>query len=324
MLKFKTGYSNFILVMSFFIAMFFFSQAPAAAGPSKIIAMDPMVSQWLLALKCVEGAKDILIGEVGKSNYMSEIFPELKDNIMRKKTDNVESIMLLNPRIIFLKTGTEHNLSDLKKSGVEIVSFDFEKLDDIFKGVAAMGRSLKMEKRAEELNEYFKKAMETTGKDIGKNANNGPKPRVYFANSNVYSSVGKGMYQNFLIETAGGASVTANAPGSKIQISLEELIKWDPEIIITASYCSETPDMIMQNDKLKDLAAVKNKKIFVMPRYITSWDMPVPESLLGIIWLSNKLHPEIKLDLNRKIKDFYKIFYNTKVDDSKIEKMINR
>ncbi len=294
-----------------------------AGESSKIMAMDPMLSQWLLALKCSEGAKDILITEVGKNEYMPDIFPGLKNSIMRKKIDNAESLMLLNPKMIFIKTGTDHNYSELKKSGVEVVSFDFETIEDIFSGVSIMGGKLKMENRAESLVQYFKNVLDETRKNVEKKSKLTSKPRVYYANSNIYNSMGRGMYQNFLIETAGGVSVTSNSSGSKIQISVEELIKYDPQIIITAAYCSDTPDMIMKNDKLKDLSAVKNKKIFVMPRYVTSWDMPAPESILGVIWLAQKFDSNLKLDLNKQMKDFYLLFYDIKMSGGEAEKILN-
>ncbi len=310
-----------ILIMIFMFVSNY--NLPAYAG-DKIIAMDPMLSQWLLAFKRSESVKNILITEVGKSKYMLEVFPDLKDSIMLKKIDNAESLIMLNPEMIFIKTGTDHNYSELKKSGIEIITFDFEKLEDIFKGVRTMGEKLKMEKRAEKFIEYFKAVIDDARKNAAnKNAESGLIPRVYFANSNIYHSYGGGMYQNFLIEAAGGKSVTSSAAGSKIQVAIEELIKYDPEIIITASYCSDTPDMIMKNDKLKDLSAVKNKKIFVMPRYLSSWDMPVPESIAGILWLSLKINPEVNVDLNAKLKNFYLLFYNLKLDDSGIDKILN-
>jgi len=308
-------------VSLFFVFAFILCGCAVADEAAKIVVMDPMLSQWVLAIKCVSGVNDLLITEVGKSDYMSAIFPGLKDNIMRKKIDNTESLLLLNPKIVFVKKYSEHENSDFKKSGLKIVSVEFEKLDDILNGVKTIGESLQFETRAVTLIEHYKKAIDEVNESVAKIVKTA-RPRVYFANSNIYNSFGAGMFQNFLIETAGGISVTSNASGSKIQTSVEELIKWDPEIIVTASYCSDTPDLIIKNDKLKDLNAVKNKKIFVMPHYVTSWDMPVPESLPGIMWLASKFNPGLNTGLNDRIKEFYKIFYNIKIDDAEIEKIM--
>jgi len=322
MFKFNNVRMNLMLTGLLVLLTIFPLSISIADNASKFMAIDPMLSQWLLSFKCREGAKDILICEVARNEYMSGIFPELKENIMKNKADNAESLMLLNPKAIFVKKGAEHNLSEVKKSGIEIVSFDFEKPEDIFNGIKTMGEILKMEKRAEEMTAYFKDAIDKSNENAAKNSKKS-KPRVYFANSNIYQSFGNGMYQNFLIETAGGASVTSKSSGAKIQISIEELIKLDPEIIITASYCSDKPGMIIKNEKLKDLSAVKNEKIFVMPHYVSSWDMPIPESILGITWLSAKIYPESKIDLNKSVKDFYQKFYNLKIDDEKIKNILN-
>lgn len=45
------------------------------------------------------------------------------------------------------------------------------------------------------------------------------------------------------------------------------------------------------------------------PRVFAPWDIPTPESFLGIVWMALKLHPDLPLDLEAEVKRFYREFY---------------
>jgi len=92
---------------------------------------------------------------------------------------------------------------------------------------------------------------------------------------------------------AKGELVSKDVNKFKFNIDTEQLLVWNPDFIITTKYTKDTIDSIYSNNTYKDLKAVKNKHIYKMPSYILSWDLPVPESFLGIIWLSNILYGDI-------------------------------
>jgi iron complex transport system substrate-binding protein len=54
---------------------------------------------------------------------------------------------------------------------------------------------------------------------------------------------------------------------------------------------------------------VKAGRVYKMPRIISPWDVPTPESILGILWMAAKLHPELSLDVAEEARAFYREFF---------------
>lgn len=46
---------------------------------------------------------------------------------------------------------------------------------------------------------------------------------------------------------------------------------------------------------------------------MSAWDMPCPQTILGIMWLSKKINPQVfkDIDIMEEVNDFYQKFYGT-------------
>lgn len=121
------------------------------------------------------------------------------------------------------------------------------------------------------------------------------RPRVYFAgNSSFFNTAGSGMYQHSLIENAGGENVAAGISDSYwAEISYEQLLAWNPEVIVLAADADYTIEDVLADSNLKGCDAVENGRVYQIPGSIENWDSPVPGGLLGSAYLASMLHPEI-------------------------------
>ena len=54
------------------------------------------------------------------------------------------------------------------------------------------------------------------------------------------------------------------------------------------------------------------------------WDRPSPESILGILWLAQKLYPEqfADFDLEAESRTFYRTFYGHLIDHAQFMRFI--
>jgi iron complex transport system substrate-binding protein len=60
-----------------------------------------------------------------------------------------------------------------------------------------------------------------------------------------------------------------------------------------------------------------------MPGLAAAWDTPVPDSLLGIMWLAETLYPEeVNLDLKDEVMAFYADFYNYRLTDDEVTQLL--
>ena len=58
-------------------------------------------------------------------------------------------------------------------------------------------------------------------------------------------------------------------------------------------------------------AAVENGNVYQIPGDAEAWDSPVPSGILGAVWLSSVLHPDLcsEADSIAVMNEFYETFY---------------
>ena len=104
-------------------------------------------------------------------------------------------------------------------------------------------------------------------------------------------------YNNFYINLAGGKNVAKDL-GMFTDVGIEQIIAWDPEVILLNGFEPKlTPKQVYDNKLLADVTAVKNRRVYQLPLGGYRWDPPSHESPLTWLWLSMVLHPE-KFDWN--------------------------
>ena len=119
-------------------------------------------------------------------------------------------------------------------------------------------------------------------------------PTVYMAgNSSVLQTAGPAMYQNYMIENAGGLNAAASVEDTYwAEVSYEQVLDWDPDYIILASDADYDVDSVLNDAALADCTAVKEGHVYQLPHAIEAVDSPVPGSFLGSVYLGSVLHPE--------------------------------
>lgn len=163
--------------------------------------------------------------------------------------------------------------------------------------------------RAAALRTYFDKVLEEIAAELA-DIPVQEKPKVLFVGTEPLQVASGDMYQTEMIAIAGGVSASQDLPGYWKDVSLEQVIIWDPEVIVIAPYSMVRPDDILTDPYWQSVAAVRERRIYKMPRLIAPWDVPVPESVLGIIWLAKVLHPDrISLSPQLEAQRFCREFY---------------
>jgi iron complex transport system substrate-binding protein len=129
-----------------------------------------------------------------------------------------------------------------------------------------------------------------------KTANVAMWPRVYHeidaSDPAKIFTVGPGSYINDLIDIAGGVNIAARAGSAYPQLSAEEILRSDPEIIVlAASDYSAKPSQVAARQGWSVIAAVKNGRIVTIePNLINRPGPRVGEAAEAYAKL---VHPEL-------------------------------
>lgn len=123
--------------------------------------------------------------------------------------------------------------------------------------------------------------------------------------------VGGAHFRSWQIEMAGGENVGVEIDHGSQWINHEQLLVWDPDIILLNAFQAElVPQMLYDDPLLQDLAAVRERRIYAFPVGGDRWEAPVAESPLGWMWLSELLHPDLfDWDLQAEITAAHELLY---------------
>jgi len=249
--------------------------------PQRIVSLAPSTTELIYAL----GAGNKVVGVTDFDNYP----PEVKDvpKVGGFKGPNVEAITAQKPDIIFASTlSGKEQMESLEKMGIPVVMLEAKNIAQIYQSIKIIGQITGTEKKGEELI----KQMQDKIKEINDKVKELPKVSVFYLVSlDGNWTAGKGTFIDELINLAGGKNVAEDVNGWA-QYSVEELVKKNPDVIITSPHAGNVKD-IKNMAGYKDTNAVKNDKIFV----ISNDDIISRASnriVLGLEEIAKFLHPE--------------------------------
>lgn len=140
------------------------------------------------------------------------------------------------------------------------------------------------------------------------------------------STNARGSFQGEVIDKVGGinvADVEIVSAGSGSEVSLEQVVNWNPDVILV-----EEPDvyrMVTTDNAWDVLDAVKSGRVYIIPDvpYSCMGNPPSVNRVLGILWLGDILYPEkYGIDIKSEFREFYKLFYHVELDDGQIAKIL--
>ena len=249
---------------------------------------------------------------------------------------NYEAVIAANPTIA-INSGKINDtmVSDcdaLSESlGIPVVAVD-NKLNNSAEAFRFMGELLGVEDHAEELAQYAEQVFTDINalSDIPEEK----KVSVYFGNGeDSLETAPRGSQHAQILDAINAVNVAdlELGDGSRVQISAEQLLAWDPDVIVVngepkadKSGNSAAED-ILSNPDYASLKAVQDQKVYGTPNAPFSWvDRPAgPNRLIGMRWFSALIYPEyIKCDINEEIHKFFDLFYHVDLSDEQLENVL--
>jgi len=285
--------------------------------PQRLVSGYYITTSMLLAL----GQRDKLVGIEAKASsrpIYSLAAPELLElpNVGSAKEFDLEGCAALEPDLIILPLRLKDAAETLTELGLTVLTVNPESLEGLNNTISLLGAATGAAEKAQALLDYN----QDTKDFLSRTLTGAPRPRVYLAgNSSYLNTAGTEMYQNTLIELGGGENVAAGLTDAYWkEISYEQLLAWDPEVIITASGADYNLADLTGDPQLAQLTAIQNGAVYSIPDSIEAWDAPVPSALVGSRCVASILHGDLYPleDYQRDAADFYQTFYGIEIDPS--------
>jgi iron complex transport system substrate-binding protein len=291
--------------------------------PERIVSGYYISSSACIAL----GLADKLVGIEARAStrpIYALAAPSLLElpNVGTAREFNLEACIALHPDLVILPLRLRDAADTLSELGVPAILVNPESYAELLEMVALIGEAAGTAEIANRLLDYY----ELSTFDIERTVAVLPydnRPSVYMCGVSSYlTTAPRGMYQSVMIELAGGMNA-ANIDGdSWVEISYEQLLAINPEVMVIPAEASYDVSAIMGDAQLQKLSAVVSGKVYKMPADFEAWDSPVPSCMLGARWLLHVLHENLySMDsLRKEAADFYREFYGIGINTALIVK----
>lgn len=296
---------------------------------NNVVSIHPIFTQmtWSLApskLKNVDKVfKSRYLSEGGTNAFSSEDMNKLKNlpvtNAFFQGVDP-EQITKLNPDIL-ITISKDPNLKKLKQQlNVPILVLSKDSLNDYEKSFRILGKVLGNEKEANNLADYWKQTIAEVSKENEKKQVK-DRPKVYYAGSEgSLQTVGSKTIMASIVDTAGGNNVsdelTGNQTNENAAVSMEQVILWNPDIIILQN--QKQKDEIMNDNAWKKINAVKNGKVYVQLKYA---QMDGVTALSSLLWCNNVINQKYNEKFNEEMKTFYLKFFKYNITKDQLAEL---
>lgn len=251
-------------------------------------------------------------------------------------TGNIEEILKANPDIIINKGDVDsahieisNKIEEQLKIPVVMIDGSLDKIDEAYK---FLGEILDEKERAEELAAYSSDVLSGI-KEFEENLPQEKRKRVFYAaGPQGLETSPEGSINTEVLDYVGGENVVVTSNDiRRMDVNLEQVIVWDPEIIIISANGGGDDDgayeRIRSQEGWKNISAVKNDLVFEIPRAPFDWFNRPPSvtRLIGLQWLANLIYPEeYDIDIEAEVKDYMEKFFFYELSDEEVNDILKK
>lgn len=241
----------------------------------------------------------------------------------RGNTTNLETLLALKPDLILdigsvARTFVEVADRVAAQTGIPYALLD-GRFDKLVESYRLHGQLTGETARTEELARYCDDVIRTCRARVA-TVPMEKRPRVYYARGPRGLDTGLGGSINVeTIEFMGAVNVAGGVRGGLATVSLEQVLVWNPEVIITID--QDFAVNVRSDPSWAAVSAVREGRVHLSPKLPFGWvDFPPAVNRIpGLWWLGKILYPALfPENLTAITRDFYGRFYHRVPDDAQI------
>ncbi|SEN28488.1 ABC transporter substrate-binding protein [Paenibacillus sp. OV219] len=256
-------------------------------------------------------------------------YPEIlkvNNNIMQAdgSAPNVEGILKLAPDVVYQwTTHGDGAIKPLEDAGVNVVAVNWGTYEDDIERYTLYGKALGKQDRVDEVFAHQAKAKEDVLKVTQNLTEDERQDHVFVSaiNDNQINVWGTELPHTPVHKVENAAFTKGKISDIDADINVETLLKWDPDMIVIGEWAKDiTPDYFFKHPVLKNLRAVKEKRVYKSPT-ASLLDNP------GINWYfySVLAYPDKfkGFDMRKQVREDYKLLYNIDLTEEDIDSVLN-
>jgi iron complex transport system substrate-binding protein len=223
------------------------------ARPTRIVSLNPATTDLLFAL----GAGPRLVGRTHWDFYpdSARFVPDMGSGLR----PNVEAVLGAHPDLVVLYASNDNRqaAAEIRAAGVKTLSLKIDHIADFYRASRLMGALIGDSAKGAAVADSVKRTLQRVRAATAKLGT----PTVFW---HVWDAplitIARGSYMNELVEIAGGKNIYGEINEASPTVSIEDVLKRDPDFIITGE---DGAAKIRQDPKWSEARAVKSGHILV-------------------------------------------------------------
>ena len=232
---------------------------PSTLHAQRIVSLSPVTTELLFAL----GAGARVVGRTHWDSYPAEarVVPDVGDGMQ----PNIEAVLGARPDLVVLYASASNRSAArrLRQAGVATIAMHQDRADDFRRTARVLGLALGDSARGAALGDRVLAEIQavrtSTTRADGPPA---PRPSIFWHvwDAPVYT-IGSSSYLDELVSAAGAVNIFGDRPESAPQVSLEEVVRRDPDFVLAGP--TSAPKLLV-NPAWRAVRAVREGRVLVM------------------------------------------------------------
>ncbi len=268
-----------------------------------------------------------------KDGILGEMFPaalKIPHNVSGDSfAPNVESVLALKPDVVvqWADQGTGIT-APLESAGLNVAGLTYGTQADVDAWITLFAKMLGKPERAKAMLGEIRSRLTKVKAMAAGRPKNGPKILYFLQFKDGMKVSGNKTYNDYWINLVGGrnaATMKSDHPArgeGHVGAEKEQVLGWDPDIVLLGNFDTSTPDDVYKDPVFKDMSAVKSRRVYKVPLGGYRWDPPGQESPLMWQWISQIAFPQPKSNLRADIVTYYKFLYGQEPSNGQLGKIL--
>lgn len=258
------------------------------------------------------GVWDRIVG-ISRYAYGNDLILAMKPDIARTIPSagsgfdvNIETLLRFRPELVVTWTFNPESIRFMEEKGLKVVALYPESIDELYEAMRLQGRLFGKEKKVELCIARMKKMFTFIGERCRKVPLQKRKKVIWLGGKQTTVSGSRGI-NNDLIVLAGGVNPGAALMERSLDVSMERIVAWNPEVIFIWGGAKYSSDDLLRSSQWRHVAAIRKGRVYKAPKWGT-WS---PRLAVVALWMAMKTYPDEFRDVNfdKTADDFYRAVY---------------
>ncbi len=277
-----------------------------------------------------------------KAGLLGELFPE----ILKAETGytagldlNIEELMKLRPDVVFYLAGNKEMGKIIRNAGIPAVAISptkwgYDVLRTYDEWIKTLSQIFPESAKSKEVSAYSKRVYAGIRKKVEKLRPEERKKVLFlfqYDDKRMITS-GRNFFGQYWCDAVGAVNAAEEVPAdnSNALITMEQVYKWNPDVIFITNFTPALPDDLYRGKigghNWSGVKAVKERAVYKMPLGTYRSYTPGVDTPVTLMWLAQKVYPRLfkNVDMKKEVRDYYKRLYGITLDEKQIERIYNQ